>query len=120
MTQVKDHQQRTILLSCATYSGHEGIVKLLLENGENVDRISWLGRYVDDEGYVYDKTLLWIAAKKGHHAVVKLLLEQGANVDGRSDPNKETALHTAAENGHMSVVQLLLDRRADVCAGDSN
>ncbi|KAK7409434.1 hypothetical protein QQX98_008395 [Neonectria punicea] len=54
----------------AAESGHEGIVKLLLEKGANVEA-------KDDYGWT---PLLW-AAENGHEGIVKLLLEKGADIE---------------------------------------
>ena len=48
--------------------GHEAVVKLLLEQGAEVES-------KDEDG----RTPLWRAARNGHEAVVKLLLEKGAD-----------------------------------------
>ena len=54
----------------AALSGHEAVVKLLLENSANLE-------YKDEDGY----TPLLLASKQGYEAVVKLLLEKGANIE---------------------------------------
>jgi hypothetical protein len=81
---------------------HEAVVKLLLENGAEVD-----SKNKDDW-----TPLLW-ATESGHKAVVKLLLEKGANIDSK-DKDGRRPLPRAAENGHEAVVKLLLEKGADV------
>jgi len=54
-------------------TGHEAVVKLLLEKGADVESKDW-----------YGWTPLWQAAENGHEAVVKLLLEKGTNVELRN------------------------------------
>ena len=86
----------------AAVSGHEAMVRVLLENGAGVD--------VQDK---CGKTALHGAAVNGHEAVVRLLLENGAGVDVQ-DKDGETALHGAAASGHEALVRLLLENGAGV------
>ena len=84
-------------LSRAAASGHEAVVKLLLET-EKVD--------VNSKDS-YGRTPLSWAAGNGHEAVVKLLLEtEKVDVDSKAT-NGRTPLSWAAENGHKAVVKLL-------------
>jgi ankyrin repeat protein len=48
-------------ISVASYFSHEGIVKVLLEAGVDVESKDW-----------HSRTPLWYAAQNGHEAVVKL------------------------------------------------
>ena len=85
-------------LSWAARSGHEGVVKLLLER-EDVD---------PDGPDKNDLAPLGWAVVRGHEEVVKLLLER-ENVDpNRPDANNITPLVCAATLGHEGVVKLLL------------
>jgi ankyrin repeat protein len=83
----------------AAKGGQEAVVRLLLENGAELDSKSQSGQ----------TPLSW-AAKKGHEAVVRLLLEKGAELDSKSESG-QTPLLLAAENGHEEVVRLLLLKR---------
>jgi len=84
----------------AAWSGHEGVVKILLRRDDvNPDNS---GRDMH--------TPLSSAASYGHEGVVKILL-------GRDDVNpdkpgflKQTPLCRAARNGHEGVVKILLER----------
>src|SRR5207248_569371 len=85
---------------------HVEMVKLLLENGADVDAKDY-----------YGWTALHIAAESGDEALVRLLLDKGA------DPNtkrtgfswaESTALHIAAACGHEAVVDVLLEKGADI------
>ena len=76
-------------LKWASYNGHIGVVKTLLENGADVHA---------NNNYA----LKW-ASRNGHVEVVKTLLENGANVRA----NNNYALRWASENGHVEVVNLL-------------
>lgn len=73
--------------------GHLEIVKLLLENGADVN--------VKDT--FYGATPLTWAVNKGHTEIVKLLLEKGAE-------GKEGTLVGAASQGKSEIVKVLLDR----------
>ena len=93
-------------LHWAARSGHEAVVRLLLEKGARVDAKDGLG-----------STALHLAARSGHEAVVRLLLEKGARVDAKAEDGS-TALHQAARSGHEAVVRLLLEKGARVDAKD--
>jgi len=86
----------------AARNGRGNIVRLLLENGANID-----GLQIERE------TTLHLAASNGHENMVGLLLDKGANVDGKNDDGS-TALHLAAKGGHEDVVKLLLDKVANI------
>ena len=81
------------------YNGHEAVVRLLPDNGAEVN--------IQDEGGM---TALCWAAVRGHTVVVKQLLDKGANVN-IADDHGQTALHLATAHG---VVKQLLDKGADV------
>jgi ankyrin repeat protein len=119
---VKDTYGRTPLWLAAE-SGHEAVVKLLLEKGAELeakdygDRTSlWreakdygdqtsLWREAKDYG---GRTPLWLVAEHGHTAVVKLLLEKGAELEAK-DHGRRTPLSRAAEEKHETMVKLLLE-----------
>ncbi|XP_065367097.1 protein fem-1 homolog B isoform X1 [Calliphora vicina] len=113
--------------------GHLQVVKLLVNNGANVnhntkaqssplraacyagrlDIVKYLIEHGADVnlGNKYNNTCIMIAAYKGHAHVVDTLLKNGAN------PNEQalcgaTALHYAAECGHLEVCRILLDHGA--------
>jgi ankyrin repeat protein len=103
----KDSDGRTAL-SWAAESGHEAVVRLLLEHKADVDAKANYGR-----------TALHRAAGSGHEAVVRLLLEHKVDVDAK-DKDGWTALFWAAGGGHEAVVRLLLEHKADVNAKDKD
>jgi ankyrin repeat protein len=90
---VKDNDGGWTRLHRVAYNGHEAVVRLLVENGADIEAQD------ADEG-----TALHWAAKNGHKTVVQLLLENRA----------ETGLKWAAENGYEAVVRLLLENGADM------
>ncbi|PON30014.1 hypothetical protein TGAM01_v201380 [Trichoderma gamsii] len=77
--------------------GFDTTVRLLLENGAEVD-----ARNEDGE------TSLHLAAVEGCEIVVQVLLEQGADVAAKNQTG-ETALQLAARIGHEGIVRHLLD-----------
>src|SRR3990167_5553916 len=89
-------------LHLAASSGHEGVVRLLLENEYVINNINLQN--------VNGETALHLAASNGHEGVVRLLLENEYVINNINlqNVNGETALHLAASNGHEGVVRLLL------------
>lgn len=115
------------------FSGHLGVIKLLVSHGANVnfrtdtdstplraacfdgrlDIVEYLVRHGADINLAnaFNNTCLMISAYKGHTDVVEFLLSNGAN------PNEQakcgaSALHYAAECGHTEICRLLLDHNA--------
>ncbi|KAH0558926.1 hypothetical protein GP486_004447 [Trichoglossum hirsutum] len=91
----------------AARQGFNTVVRLLLDNGAEIDKKSR-----------YGMTALMLAAWEGHHSLTRILLDEGAKINTEEDVDGETALHGAARNGHGAVVQLLLEKGADVEARD--
>ena len=129
-------------LCIAAMTGHNDVVKLLLEAGadpnrEDTDGITslyWpftygntvmvkllLNKGADPNKYgkfSHRETLLQLAASNGNIVMVKLLINAGAN------PNKcgwhgQTPLLVAASNGNTETVKTLLDAGADTNAVDT-
>ncbi|RFU26254.1 hypothetical protein B7463_g10090, partial [Scytalidium lignicola] len=88
----------------AVFSGHEAVIRLLLENGANSEAVNPRGQ-----------TALHLAAEKGHKSVTQMLLHKGANYNARGADGC-TALHFAALGGHDAVVRLLLEKPIDIDA----
>jgi ankyrin repeat protein len=99
----KDNDGQTALMRAALTDQTE-IVKLLLDNGVNVDVKS-------DVGW----TALMFAADKGFTNIVKLILQTGADINAQ-DNDGYTALMGAAFSGRTEVVKLLLENDADMNA----
>ena len=129
-------------LSTASFKGHPGDVKLMLNMGINPD-------IPDKECGGWNA--MFFAASKGHKDVVKVLLDKGSNpnwidernmsviakasnnghedvvkllLDGGADPNlgfvcETLPLHNAAYHGYKNIVKLLIERGADVAKKDS-
>ncbi|KAK2613020.1 hypothetical protein QQS21_000949 [Conoideocrella luteorostrata] len=96
-------------LMVASYMGLQIIVKLLLENGTEIE--------ARDDAYEYT-SLLW-AARMRHEAVVDILLTSGAEVNVSGKDNC-TPLTLASMNGQKGAVKLLLENGAEVDARDDS
>jgi len=94
------HEELAALMIAVVW-GQEATVKILIENGAQLDAKSKDGA-----------PALSVAAHSGHLPVVKVLLERGASVDETNDQGG-TALRSAADGGYLGIVRLLLKRRAD-------
>ena len=96
-------------LQVAALYGHEVIVRLLIDNGADVNTRG---------GAVRGRSALQYAATNGHCAIVRLLLSKGANIDAkaRSDVAIANALQGAIFGKHAPIVSLLLENHVDVNA----
>jgi ankyrin repeat protein len=90
-------------LQAASERGHLDVVKLLLDNGADVNTQGG-GRY---------GSALQAASEEGRLDMVKLLLDKGADVTTQGG-DYGNALQAASVSGHSDVVKLLLDKGADV------
>lgn len=90
-------------LHAAAWGGHEGIVKLLLGAGANVNIMGTYG------------TALRVAAYQGWEKVVELLLARNADVDAVGGV-EGTALQAAVRGGHKKIAKSLLKAGANVNA----
>jgi len=95
-------------LHTAAYYGHTEVVKLLLNNGADIEA-------KDDD----DWTPLHFAARFRHTEVAELLLQNGANIEAKESDDM-TPLHNATFGRCTEVVKLLLSYGADVNAKDNS
>lgn len=91
----------TALIEAARY-GYSKIVKLLIENGADINQTNYMGN-----------TALMYASANRHLDCVKELLEQGANVE-IADINNDTPLLIASAKGYFEIVEILLKQGANV------
>ena len=104
--QIKSTNGRTPL-HIAVQEGHKEMVKLLLEQGTQVDTSSY-------EGFIP----LHMAARIRRGDIARLPLKKTPHVNARSKQN-DTPLHLAALYNHEVISELLLDKGADVNARDN-
>lgn len=100
----RDEETCATPLIWAASLGREGVVRMLLERGANIEAVNDLGM-----------TALLEAASNGHVAVVRILVEKGAGLEVRNSTGS-SALVCAAEGGHEEVVRALVEAGADVDA----
>lgn len=97
-----------IALQKVTGRGHEGLTRLLLQEGAETNAIT--------EG---EAPCIYKAAESGKDNIVKVLLEFGADVGAR-DRSRRTAIFPAAQKNHCEALRVLLTAGADVNAKDGN
>jgi hypothetical protein len=95
---VKDDEYGATPLHYAAANGHVKIVRLLLQNGAEVN--------AKDRR---DRTPLHYAAIHGHIDILHLLVEIGADLEAQTN-NGSRALHIAAWEGHLPFIQELISR----------
>ncbi|KLU88857.1 hypothetical protein, variant [Magnaporthiopsis poae ATCC 64411] len=95
------------LLQWAAEEGCEAFIRLLIENGADIET-------KDCGGW----TPLHLAAFNGHEGVARLLVEAGADKKARGD-NEWTPLHLAVSKGYEGVAELLVEAGADKQAKDA-
>ena len=93
-------------------NGHLKIVKLLAENGANLDEKT-------NDG----DTLLIKAIEKGNTEIVDLLIKKGANVELANEKDGWTPLVHAIVRANFKIVKLLVDNGANInvsCSYEGN
>ena len=94
----------------AIKSGHENIVRKLLDADANINANTNI-----TVEYTRCFSGLQVAAASGHKEIVEMLLAAGANVNTAvALYNGKTALQAAAEGGYKDIVEILLSAGADV------
>lgn len=81
----------------AAWSGHEAVMRTLLEKGAEINAPNKIGM-----------TALHLASQMGHEKLTRFLLEKGADITLRTDKGR-VALFLAARLGHSEVTQVLLE-----------
>jgi hypothetical protein len=106
---VKNDWNGSTPLHWAAWNGHIEIVRLLLQNGAEVNaKDRW------------DRTPLHFAAYHGHVDILHLLVENGADLEAQTN-NGSRALHNAAFNGYLPFIEELISRyHVDINARDND
>ncbi|KAH6880741.1 ankyrin repeat-containing domain protein [Thelonectria olida] len=123
------------ILHMASFHGHKGLAKALLETGAEVDALGGVygtalqaalaggndeivglllksNANVNAQGGVYGNALQ-AASAHGHHKTVKLLLESGARVNAQGGRHG-TATKAALRGGYAAIVAMLVGAGADI------
>lgn len=97
-------------VSMAVVYGNEAIIKLLLENGADIEA-------KDD----YNCTPLLLAVvKKGNTDIIKLLLENGADIEAKDNNGRTPLLWAVIKRRNEDTIKLLLGNGADVTTKDND
>ncbi|CAB3407274.1 unnamed protein product [Caenorhabditis bovis] len=97
-------------LHLAAQSGHDSLVRMLLNQGVQVDATSTTMNVIP----------LHLAAQQGHIAVVGMLLSRSTQQQHAKDWRGRTPLHLAAQNGHYEMVSLLIAQGSNINVMDQN
>lgn len=87
------------------------LANLLLDNAQ-FNQIIQLSTEKNINPFVYNFSLLHIAAESPHTPILELLIARGANVNEKSNYG-HTALFAAASSGNLEHVKLLLEKGAE-------
>lgn len=99
-----NHEHTMVPLLQATFDGHEGIVRALLQRPD-----------LDVNAYdVHGRNALSLAASEGHVVILQILLEHGGMDISLRDKLGRSIFARAARNGHQRVVDILQREVADV------
>lgn len=93
----------------APKTGNLNKVKLLIENGADIETVDFLGY-----------TPLIVACFFGKMNIVKYLVEHGANMEAKTLGFSSTCLLTACKMGYIDIVKYLIDHGANINALDKN
>ncbi|PGH11025.1 hypothetical protein AJ80_07301 [Polytolypa hystricis UAMH7299] len=95
---------RQQMLFEAVRHNQEPVVRILLDNGTDVNALPYLPRRSHG-------TALHIAAAHNRTEIIRLLLDRGASQETECPwPNTSFPIDKAAQNGHEEAVELLLER----------
>ena len=97
LTHIKETGSRLTALHRAATYGHSPLVRLLIENGADVNAVDSFGA-----------TPLTRAALFGNTETAAVLLQAGANINAKTANQNETALHHAVISNNISTLKLLL------------
>ncbi|KTF88881.1 hypothetical protein cypCar_00042086, partial [Cyprinus carpio] len=107
-------------LHLAAQSGHENVVRLLL-NSPGVQADAETNIQARDQKHCCGgSSPLHLAAQSGHTAVVGLLLSRSGSLLHLTDKRGCTCLHLAAAHGHVAMVRVLLGQGAEINHTDTS
>jgi ankyrin repeat protein len=101
LLQYKSNRDINTAFHHAAWSGHQAVMRILLDNGADIDAPNKIGM-----------TALHLASQMGHEQLTRFLLEKGANIALKTDHNND-ALYLAARSGNTAVTQVLLEHGKD-------
>lgn len=107
----RDHSPWSPLIVDAVRKRHEGIIRLLLDHGEDIECHGWSC-----------STPLQVAISNGDEGVIRLLLERGADLENAGsigDPALISAVKNSPPNLVESHIRLLLEMGAGIDGRDS-
>ena len=92
----------------ATYFGHLGAVRVLIEAGADINK------EISTEPWGTKRSALWMACDHDRPDVVMQLIKAGADVNAESITDGTSALEMAVGRGYEACVALLINAGADV------
>ena len=101
-------ENQGIMLHAAARKGSLELVKLLVDNGADVNATY-------NNKYQRNTTPLFFSVESSNFPVTRYLMEKGARINIKNDYG-ETPLHIASEVGNIQMVKLLLKNGADLNA----
>ena len=87
----------------APFSGDLEVVKILVENGADVN-------YRNIDGI----TPLMNGCSKGNLDIVKFLVDQGSNMDAKNNRGETALFYASSYNTHVEIIKFLIEQGADV------
>ncbi|KAJ7407008.1 Ankyrin repeat and death domain-containing protein 1B [Pitangus sulphuratus] len=96
------NQEGNTALHLAAKNGHSEVVKILLEQWEEINDLNQNG-----------ETAFYLSVEGGHEKCAELLLDAGSDMNVLTQ-NNSSALQVAVQNGHLSLVTFLIDKNIDL------
>jgi len=103
------YRDKPLIIAC--YNEYDAIVKILIENGANVN-------VTKNKIFCYTETPLSIVCENGNESIVEYLVKHGADVNIKLEENNyfRTPLSIACRKGYESIVEYLIEQGANVNA----
>lgn len=90
----------------AAFNHHLEVVKLLLQNGANINSTNTKGTTV----FMYAKTKV---VENGNYEILDFLLQQGADINARDKKNNWTVLDYVKQTNHQPLINYLISKGAE-------